>query len=99
MVSAYEINQRHDAAMTVLHNISGLTRRILGLGLAAGLALAVAGCGKKGPLEPPPGSPDAPKAAPADATQGGIVTLRGGAKKRPPPIKPPKDDFFLDFLL
>ena len=85
--------------MTVLHNTSGLTRRMLGLGLGAALALAVAGCGKKGPLEPPPSAADAAKSQQANPAEPGIASLRGGAKKRPPPVKPPKDDFFLDFLL
>ena len=88
--------------MTVSHITSASTRRrILGVGLAVGVALALAGCGKKGPLEPAPGAPEAPKAAQqaANPAEPGIASLRGGGKKRPPPIQPPKSDFVLDFLL
>lgn len=88
--------------MTVSHITSGpARRRILCATLAVGVALALAGCGKKGPLEPAPGAPEAPKAAQqaANPAEPGIASLRGSGKKRPPPIQPPKSDFFLDFLL
>ncbi|MCA0422294.1 MAG: lipoprotein [Proteobacteria bacterium] len=65
---------------------------------AVGLVLGLAACGKRGPLEPPPGSADAAKSQKSQDDQQGIPGLKG-AKKRPPPVTPPKRDFFLDFLL
>jgi predicted small lipoprotein YifL len=62
--------------------------------LAALLALGLAACGRYGPLEPPP-DPNAPP-KPANATAGGPGSL---AKPSIPPIVPPKQPFFLDFLL
>lgn len=75
------------------------TRRTVLRLAAVGLVLGLAACGKRGPLEPPPGSADAAKSQKAqDGQQQGIPGIKG-AKKRPPPITPPKRDFFLDFLL
>lgn len=71
---------------------------MLRFGAAAGLALAVSACGKRGPLEPPPDSPDAAQKQP-QADQGMGMPGIKGSKKRPPPVKAPKGDFFLDFLL
>jgi predicted small lipoprotein YifL len=62
--------------------------------LAALLALCLAGCGKYGPLEPPP-DPNAPP-KPTSSSPGGMNVL---AKPSIPPITPPKQPFFLDFLL
>jgi predicted small lipoprotein YifL len=62
--------------------------------LAVLLALGLAGCGRYGPLEPPP-DPNAPKPANSSPTN-----MNGGLSKPSiPPIKPPKQPFFLDFLL
>lgn len=81
------------------------TRRAL-LAVAAS-ALALAACGKKGPLEPAPGSRDALAAEAAKkqpqpgATQNDLtpaVGIRRG--RRPPPVSAPKGEpFLLDFLL
>jgi predicted small lipoprotein YifL len=62
--------------------------------LAALLALMLAACGKYGPLEPPP-DPNAPP-KPANTTPGNMNAL---SKPSIPPIVPPKQPFFLDFLL
>jgi len=62
--------------------------------LATLLALCLAGCGKYRPLEPPP-DPNAPP-KPASSSPGGMNVL---AKPAIPPITPPKQPFFLDFLL
>ena len=62
--------------------------------LAAALALMLAACGRYGPLEPPP-DPNAPP-KPANSTPGNLGSL---AKPSIPPIMPPKQPFFLDFLL
>jgi predicted small lipoprotein YifL len=62
--------------------------------LAALLALLLAGCGRYGPLEPPP-DPNAPP-KPASSTPGNLNALSHPAI---PPITPPKQPFFLDFLL
>jgi Prokaryotic lipoprotein-attachment site len=57
--------------------------------------LLVAGCGRYGPLEPPP-DPNAPP-KPTNSTPGNL----GGAFAKPsiPPIRAPDQPFFLDFLL
>lgn len=88
-----------DATMTTNDTTPRLTRR--GVIMAAALAATTlaAGCGKRGPLEPAEGTnADKAKAAPADSTDGVIPSMKG-ARRRPPPIQPPKQDFFLDFLL
>jgi predicted small lipoprotein YifL len=70
-------------------------RRVAVLMLVVG---AVAGCGRKGALEP---SPSATKsgaegeAKPAQQ-QGGIASLRG---KKPPPVTPSKTPSVLDWIL
>lgn len=78
------------------------------------VAGSVASCGRKGSLEPPPkadiahaqGGPaaaaDAENQAAAEADQqgqpaaGGLSGLRA---KKPPPVLPPKQPFFLDPIL
>ena len=63
--------------------------------LAALLALGLAACGRYGPLEPPP-DPNAPL-KPANSSP---TNMNGGLSKPSiPPITPPKQPFFLDFLL
>lgn len=72
--------------------------------LAAGLALGVSACGRKGPLEPPPGGRDIPgeeNQQPSDREEQAQQTLNplGGKPRRPPPIKPPNTPFVLDAIL
>ena len=56
-------------------------------------ALAASGCGRRGPLEPPPDAAAAAvKPVDTDPTQ-----LHG--RKKPPPITPPNASFVLDPLL
>jgi len=62
--------------------------------LALLLALMLAACGRYGPLEPPP-DPNAPP-KPANTNPENLGSL---AKPSIPPIMPPKQPFFLDFLL
>lgn len=73
-------------------------RRMLILAGLASLSLTLAGCGKRGPLEPPPDSPDAKK--PTDQSSNATVPggIRGGTR-RPAPIRRPTDSFILDPLL
>lgn len=73
--------------------------------IAAVSALALTACGRKGPLEPAPGSPDAMRSeaarkAQADQPASATQQLGAGRRRRPPPITPPKGEpFVLDFLL
>jgi len=62
--------------------------------LAALLALCLTACGKYGPLEPPPEAKAPPK--PANTNPANPASL---SKPSIPPIVPPKQPFFLDFLL
>ena len=73
-----------------------ISRRTLvsGLGL-----LALSGCGRKGPLEPPPGA-SVQKPEPQEAKQGETFApgpLKG--KKKRSVIVPPNDTFVLDPIL
>ena len=70
-----------------------MNRRTLLIGLAA---LALAGCGRKGPLEPPP-DPSAKVQEPV-ATDNPIGPPKR-AKKNRTPINVPKDPFILDPIL
>jgi predicted small lipoprotein YifL len=60
------------------------------LALLAIAALSAGGCGRAGPLEPPPD----PNAKPANADP-----THPQARHKPPPITPPKAPFILDPLL
>jgi predicted small lipoprotein YifL len=62
--------------------------------LAALLALGLAGCGRYGPLEPPPDANAPPK--PASSNPANMSAL---SHPSIPPIVPPKQPFFLDPLL
>jgi predicted small lipoprotein YifL len=62
--------------------------------LAFLLALGLAACGRYGPLEPPP-DPNAPP-KPASSNPASMNVL---SKPSIPPIVPPKQPFFLDFML
>jgi predicted small lipoprotein YifL len=59
---------------------------------------AMAGCGRKGALEPPPTATAEGEAKPAAQPQqaGGIAALRG---KKPPPVLPSKTPSILDPIL
>jgi predicted small lipoprotein YifL len=71
---------------------SCLGRRALIFALIGTLALGVAGCGRRGALEPPPDPSAVQK--PASASNG-----EPAARKPVPPITPPKTPFVLDPLL
>ena len=75
----------------------GFVRPARSKALAALLALCVAACGRYGPLEPPP-DPNAPP-KPANTNASGPSNLNVLTKPAIPPIVPPKQPFFLDFLL
>ncbi len=60
------------------------------------LALALAACGVKGPLEPPPAATAATATEPAKPEQRGPIMSR---PKRPPPVARPDQPFVLDSLL
>ena len=64
--------------------------RIGALALVALIAFGASGCGRRGPLEPPP-DPNA-VVKPDDPNHPQI-------HHKPPPIVPPKDSFILDPLL
>ena len=67
-------------------------RRALPFALLAALAFAISGCGRAGPLEPPPNASAVAK--PADSSNGGFQI-----HKPNPPITAPKTPFVLDPLL
>ena len=67
-------------------------RRGLSLAFALLAAALVSGCGRKGPLEPPPDGNAVQQSAPSDP-------LHPQIRKPVPPITPPKDPFILDPLL
>ena len=69
-------------------------RRAAALALALGLALFVAGCGRRGPLEPP-NAGVAPTPTPTASSE---LNDQFGRPKNPP-ITPPKTSFVLDPLL
>jgi predicted small lipoprotein YifL len=67
-------------------------RRCAVLALAILAAALVAGCGRKGALEPPPDGGAVQQTQPADP-------LHPQVRKPVPPITPPKQSFILDPLL
>lgn len=71
-------------------------RRFARIALATVLvaALGVSACGRKGPLDPPPGAQAAPGAAPGQPQE--LVYDRAG---NPLPPKGEKKSFLFDFLL
>jgi predicted small lipoprotein YifL len=71
-----------------------LGRRALALVALASLA----GCGRIGPLEPPPDGNASVKQAPS-TTPGNLETISSQAKPKIPPITPPNQPFILDPLL
>ena len=64
--------------------------RALPFALLAAVAFAISGCGRAGPLEPPPSA----VAKPADSSNGGFQVHKSN-----PPITAPKTPFVLDPLL
>jgi predicted small lipoprotein YifL len=66
--------------------------RVPSFALLAALAFAVSGCGRAGPLEPPP---DPSAVAKPETSENGEPQLH----KKNPPITPPKTPFVLDPLL
>jgi predicted small lipoprotein YifL len=70
-------------------------RRAVPIALLAALAFAASGCGRAGPLEPPPDATAVAK--PADSAASSPDELQ--IHKRNPPITPPKTSFVLDPLL
>ncbi|MBS7805130.1 lipoprotein [Rhizobiales bacterium TNE-4] len=73
------------------------------IGSALVLALALGGCGRRGPLEPPPGSLEAQQAAAEEKGETlsnvTIPPVGKGASRKTPPIRAPKEPFILDPLL
>ncbi len=69
-----------------------VARRVAALFLVAGLALGASGCGRKGPLEPPP-NPS------ATATPSSDDPTATATHHKPPPIVAPTAPFVLDPLL
>lgn len=74
--------------------MNGLRRGLL-IGLAA---LALAGCGRRGPLEPPPDA-SAPVVKPEADNPASPNAIGGPRKKKRVPINVPKDPFILDPIL
>jgi predicted small lipoprotein YifL len=68
-------------------------KRVVALSLLFGVALLAAGCGRRGPLEPPGGAIATPT-----PTASSDVTDQMGRPKNPP-ITPPKKPFVLDPIL
>jgi predicted small lipoprotein YifL len=73
------------------------TARYRAIAAAAFVALAVSGCGRIGPLEPPP-DPNAPP-KPAQSGAASQSGLSADTKPKIPPIVPPHQPFILDPLL
>ena len=69
------------------------------LALAILVALALAGCGRIGPLEPPPDATALAKPAMPKPDALNAESLTPMMKPKIPPITPPDQPFFLDFLL
>lgn len=70
---------------------------------AFALALALGGCGRRGPLEPPPGSIEAQQEAAEERGEElsnvTIPPVGRGTSRKTPPIRAPKEPFILDPLL
>ena len=70
-------------------------KRAAAAALVFGLALLAAGCGRRGPLEPPDSAIATPTPAPTASSD---LSDQLGRPKNPP-ITPPKTSFVLDPLL
>lgn len=70
---------------------------------AIALAMTLSACGRRGPLEPPPGSVEAQKEAAEERGETlsnvTIPPVGKGASRKTPPIRAPKEPFILDPLL
>ena len=66
--------------------------------LAALVALATAGCGRIGPLEPPPEA-SAPAKPAVSTAPGSMEAISPQVKPKIPPVTPPNQPFVLDPLL
>ena len=73
---------------------AALPTRALALVLVVGLALVASGCGRRGPLEPPPNASATPTPTPT-----GDADALGPSHHKPQPIQAPKTPFVLDPLL
>ncbi len=72
-------------------------RRAAALALIFGLALLAAGCGRRGPLEPPNAGVATPTPTPTPTASSDLSDQFGRPKN--PPITPPKTPFALDPIL
>ena len=70
-------------------------KRAAALALIFGMALLAAGCGRRGPLEPP----DAGIATPTPTPTASSDLSEQFGKPKNPPIAPPKTPFALDPIL
>lgn len=68
--------------------------------LVTALALAIAGCGRRGPLEPHPDAPAEQKARPSGESSTPRPSV-GGSNRRTlsSPVTAPKQSIFLDAIL
>ena len=73
-----------------------LPTRALSLVLIVGLALVASGCGRRGPLEPPPNASATPTPTPSPT---GDADVLGAQHHKAQPIVPPKTPFVLDPIL
>jgi len=48
-----------------------------------GMALGLGGCGRKGPLDPPPGAAAAPAPAASSSSSGAVPRVFGGSSEKP----------------
>jgi len=76
----------------------GCARRARPLALAGLAAFALCGCGRMGPLEPPP-NPNAPTPQASAAASPADQAFAPQVKPKIPPITPPQQPFVLDPLL
>lgn len=75
--------------------------------LSAVLALSLAACGRKGPLEPPPGAVDPKADKLSERNESANPTVKTlvpsispvGSGRKGKPITAPKDSFILDAIL
>ncbi len=73
-------------------------RRFVALALVLGVAFGAAGCGRRGPLEPPPNA-SAVAPTPAPTPKPTDDPLAAATHHKDAPITPPKTPFALDPLL
>jgi predicted small lipoprotein YifL len=73
-------------------------KRAVALSLVFGLALLAAGCGRRGPLEPPASAIATPAPTPSPSASASLPE-EGMGRPKNPPITPPKTPFALDPIL